>query len=110
MDRASLSQVTLLSCPRGVGNSLWDGAPTPPSGPHPDQHQCLPLRTLAAHRDAGLVPGMGAGTPHSLPPSAPHPSLPFITVFVLDAFSVTSGSVGEGARSLLRLSSPERWL
>lgn len=76
-DRGHLSQVTLLSCFRRVGNSLWDGAPIPPSGPYSDQNQCLPLRTLAAHRKLGWCPGWGAGTPH-LPasPSVPHPSFP----------------------------------
>lgn len=43
----------------------------------------------------GRCPGWGAGTPHSLPPLLLLilPS-PFITIFVLDAFSVSSGSVG----------------
>lgn len=83
-ERGHLSQVTLLSCPRKVGNSLWDRTPTSPSGPHSDQHQCLPLRTLAAHRKPGRCPGWGAGTPH-LPasPPAPRPSLPLLPFLYL---------------------------
>lgn len=82
-----------------------------PSGPHSDQHQCLPLGTLAAHRKPGWCPGWGAGTPH-LPasPPAPQPSLPFITVFVLDAFSVSSGSVGRREPGAGWKPSPEKWL
>lgn len=96
-DRGHLSKVTLLFCLRRVGNSLCDGAPIHPTGPYSNQQQCLPLRTLAAHRKLGWCPGLGAGTPHllSLPPLLLLiPPSHFITIFELDAFSMSSGSIG----------------
>lgn len=64
------------------GRQFPGGVPIPPSGPYSDQHQCLPLRTLAAHRKPGQCLGWGAGTPHL--PASPMllvPPSPFLTVF-----------------------------